>query len=262
MSAAPRLLCFHHAGAGVSSFARWQGAFGETAEVVPVLLPGRGPRVRERRLTDPDELVAELVELLGPLLDRPYLFYGHSLGGLVAHTFTAALEAAGARTPELLVVGAVLPPHLRSPLLRSAGLPRRELLELLVSYGTVPPEALADVDGIYRRHVLPALIDDLKLGEALCRSGTDKVLRTPLVALAGRYDPIAPVPGMAEWDRYAPGDFGLRTVKGDHFFVRERWVPGMLRDLIEERRAGSATSRAHIESAEEKSWPQPSGTER
>ena len=36
----PWLFCFHHAGAGISSFAKWQKILGDTAEVVPVLLPG------------------------------------------------------------------------------------------------------------------------------------------------------------------------------------------------------------------------------
>ncbi|MCD0486344.1 thioesterase domain-containing protein [Streptacidiphilus sp. ASG 303] len=237
MSTAPRpwLFCFHHAGAGISSFARWQGVVGDAADVVPVLLPGRGSRVREARITDPGQLLGEIEELIGPMLDRPYLLYGHSLGGLVAYTFARTRAAAGSEPPALVAVGAVLPPHLRSPVLRSAALPDPELLELLVAYGALPPEALDD-PGLWCRRVVPALRDDLRLGQALCEAAGPG-LPVPLLALSGRHDPIAPTAGMAEWAGYATGGFRLRTVPGDHYFVRGGTAPRMLREAAARLRA-------------------------
>ncbi|MEU6284542.1 thioesterase domain-containing protein [Streptomyces sp. NPDC047028] len=224
----PWLVCFHHAGAGISCFAPWQGVVGDAAEVVPVLLPGRETRIREARITDPGELVAELEGLLGPLLeDRPYLLYGHSLGGLVAYTFARARERAGLAGPALVAVGAVQPPHLRSPVLRSAELPDRELLRVLVAYGALPPQAAAG-GHVWERRVLPALRDDLRLAAALCET-EQTPLRAPMLALAARNDPISPLVGMAEWADYAPAGFGLRTVAGDHFFVRGKEAPRTLR---------------------------------
>ncbi|WP_158288153.1 thioesterase domain-containing protein [Streptomyces sp. ICBB 8177] len=224
----PWLFCFHHAGAGVSCFAPWQNVLGDAAEVVPVLLPGRETRVREARITDPEQLLVELDELIGPLLDRPYLLYGHSLGGLVAYTFARHRERLGERGPSLVSVGAVQPPHLRSPVLRGVDLPDLELLRLLVSYDTLPPEA-ADGGHVWERRVLPALRDDLRLAEALCEI-EHSPLSAPLLALASREDPIAPLAGMAEWADYAPGGFELRTVTGSHFFVRGKAAPLALRD--------------------------------
>jgi len=228
-----RLFCFHHAGAGVSSFARWQRVFGTSAEVVPLLLPGRGVRARERRITDPDELTAELDSMIGPLLDRPFALYGHSLGGLVAYSFACALQRADRPLPELVAVGAVLPPHLRSPVLSAARLTDAALLQRLVAYGVLPPDAVEEdaETGIWRRRVLPALRDDLKLGEALCVAG-GAPLRTRLLAVAGHGDPIAPMPEVAEWCQYAPSGFELRTVPGGHFFVRDRRTPELLAEVV------------------------------
>ncbi|MFD7666459.1 thioesterase II family protein [Streptomyces sp. NPDC059788] len=235
---APWLFCFHHAGAGVSSFARWQRVLGDAAEVVPVLLPGRGPRAKERRITDPGELLAELRALITPLLgERPYLLYGHSLGGLVAHALTRALEEDGQPPPERVVIGAVPPPHLRNPLLRGAGLPDRELLEVLVRYGAAPPEAVGRDASLWQRHVMPALRDDLRLGEALCRVNARAPVRTPLTALAGRDDPVAPLPEMAEWADYSSAGFRLEALPGGHYFVRGQTVPELLRTVAGETRA-------------------------
>ncbi|MFF7239081.1 alpha/beta fold hydrolase [Streptomyces collinus] len=234
--AAPWLFCFHHAGAGVSSFARWQRDLGDAAEVVPVLLPGRGPRSREPRITDAAELMGELQELILPLLDRPYLLYGHSLGGLVAHALTLALEKDGLHPPARLVVGAVPPPHLRNLLVRSADLADRQLLELLVDLDAIPAEAAGRDVALWRRRVVPALRDDLRLAESLCRAGAGTRLRTPLTALAGRDDPISPLADMAEWADYTDAGFRLQTLPGGHFFVRERSVPRLLREVAEELR--------------------------
>jgi surfactin synthase thioesterase subunit len=235
--AAPWLFCFHHAGAGVSSFARWQRDLGDAAEVVPVLLPGRGPRAREARITDAAELMVELRELIKPLLDRPYLLYGHSLGGLVAHALTLALEEDGLHPPARLVVGAVPPPHLRNLLLRSSRLSDQELLELLVDLDAVPAEAAGRDAALWQRMVVPALRDDLRLGESLCLAAAGTRLRTPLFALAGRDDPVSPLADVAQWADYTEAEFRLQTLPGGHFFVRERSVPRLLRQVAEELRA-------------------------
>ncbi|MEI5099122.1 alpha/beta fold hydrolase [Streptomyces sp. PmtG] len=263
--AAPWLFCFHHAGAGVSSFARWQQVLGDAAEVVPVLLPGRGPRSREPRITDAAALMTELRELVKPLLDRPYLLYGHSLGGLVAHALTRVLDEDGLHPPARVVVGAVPPPHLRNLLLRSASLPDRDLLRLLVDLGAAPAEAAGRDSSLWQRRVIPALRDDLRLGESLCKAGAGARLNTPLIALAGRNDPIAPLPDMAEWADYSDAEFRLQTLPGGHFFVREQGVPRLLRRVAMELRVSRTTasgrrskaSRVRIKRARRDSWQQP-----
>ncbi|WP_223767464.1 thioesterase II family protein [Streptomyces huiliensis] len=225
-----RLFCFHHAGAGVSCFARWQRVWGDAAEVVPVLLPGRESRAREPRVTAPGPLLAHLVERLDPLLDRPFAFYGHSLGGLVAAALAEELRASGRRLPERLVLGAVPPPHRPGPLApgEAARLPEPVLLERLRTLGMLPGLALdARAGALWRRTVLPVLRDDFRLAEAL-RARPAGPLPVPVLALAGRADAVVPVPWAGEWQRYAPEGFTLRTVPGDHFFVREPALPRLL----------------------------------
>lgn len=228
---AARLFCFHHAGAGVSCFAAWQRVFGAAVEVVPVLLPGRDTRAREPRITGAEQLVAELTARLGPLLDRPYAFYGHSLGGMVAYTLARALEEAGAPGPDAVAVGALPPPHLPSPLLPERLPPDAELLPWLVARGVLPPVAAAAEGGMWRRRVLPTLRDDLLLARAL-RARADSALSCPMLAVAGRADTIAPAPLVARWRRYAPAGFRFLTLPGGHFFVRDPALPALLRDVL------------------------------
>ncbi|MDQ1005537.1 surfactin synthase thioesterase subunit [Streptomyces sp. V4I23] len=225
----PKLVCFHHAGAGSSAFASWQKIIGEAAEVVPVTLPGRDQRKAEPRITDADQLIEELHTQLGDTLNtHPYILYGHSMGGLVAYNFARARERAGLPSPALVVIGATQAPHLASPLQTGLELPDRELLQLLVAHQTLPPQA-AQGGRLWEQHVLPVVRDDLHLAQALLTAERTP-LQAPLLALAARRDTISPLHGIIEWADYAPAGFTVRTVEGDHLFVHGNKTPQILRE--------------------------------
>ncbi|WP_372352397.1 thioesterase II family protein [Streptomyces sp. KL116D] len=233
-----RVHCFAHAGAGVSSFAGWRRDLGPAARTVPHLLPGRDTRRREPRVTGPDALLADLLPHFTGADDitgtadpsAPYLIYGHSLGALVALTLTRALREMALPAPALLVVGACPPPDTRLALAKAGRAPDEELLGLLGDFPAFPGGAAPG--SLWHRMVLPVLRDDLLLADALRtaarRPSPAGPLDVPVVAVAGRDDPLAPAATMAGWRRWTTGPFALRTVPGDHFFVRGRELPRLL----------------------------------
>src|SRR5208337_878151 len=78
-----RLFCFPYAGAGALIFRNWSDALPRDIEVCPIQLPGRGTRLTEPPFTKLSCLVEALTRALIPLLDRPFAFFGHSLGALI-----------------------------------------------------------------------------------------------------------------------------------------------------------------------------------
>jgi surfactin synthase thioesterase subunit len=220
-----RLFCFHHAGAGALSYARWQRRFGDAVRVVPIRLPGRETRLREPRIVHAGRLLDELSSVLGPLCEEPHAFYGHSLGALVAYSFAAARAADGLRPPELLGVGASSAPHLGVPTLDDQGSPDRDAHTLLELGGGTPQELTARPQWQQTMHAI--LRDDLRLARSL-RACSGAVLNTPLLAFAALEDRIAPVADVGEWARYTTRPFRLRTVPGGHFFVRGPVLPDLL----------------------------------
>lgn len=73
--------------------------------MLPVRLPCRETRIRERPFTDAAALVRVLDRELAPLLaEGPYAFYGHSMGALAAYLLTAHRQPTGRPRPLFLPV--------------------------------------------------------------------------------------------------------------------------------------------------------------
>lgn len=225
------LFCFHHAGAGASTFARWTRRIGPAISVVPVRLPGRESRLAEPGITDADVLFEELDDCLGPLLDAgPYAFYGHSLGALVAYRFAEHRVRRGGRPPEAALLGACTPPHLPSSLIDACDLTDDQLLGAVRALGGLPADLLTRP--AWLRSVLATTRSDLMLGRAL-RAGARRPLTCPVWAFAGPQDRIATPAAVAEWKRWTTGAFHLRTLPGGHFFVRDPELPQLLQHVLE-----------------------------
>ncbi|MFE3140642.1 thioesterase II family protein [Streptomyces scopuliridis] len=219
------LFCFHHAGAGAMTFARWQRRVGTHISVIPVRLPGRETRLREPRITDAEELMDELGAHLGPLLDRPHAFYGHSLGALVAYRFALRRTTQGHPAPVAVAVGACNAPHLPTAFIDAIDPTDEWLLRTLTHWGDVPRYLLESPQWL--RTTLATLRDDFRLARSL-RAASGAPLPCPVPAFAGRDDVIAPPSGMRLWSRYTTAAFALRTVPGGHFFVRDGELPRLL----------------------------------
>lgn len=117
---ATRLFCFPYAGGGASAYRRWQrglDAHDAGVQVMPVQLPGREERYDEPRFTDLDALVDDLDAQLDEELAEPHIFYGHSMGALIAYSLARRRQARGAALPRALVLSSYRAPHLPSPAL-------------------------------------------------------------------------------------------------------------------------------------------------
>ncbi|CAM5681745.1 thioesterase [Streptomyces avidinii] len=224
-----RLFCFHHAGAGAMSFAGWRRSIGPGVTVLPVRLPGREARLREARITDADQLVRELADDLGELLDgpEPYAFYGHSLGAMVAYRFAEHLVAAGRRPPLMVMAGASPAPQLPSAVLDGPGAllpdaPDEDLVKGLGDEDSIPAQLLERPGWLAM--TLDTLRADLRLARSL-RSAPMVALPCPVAAFAGADDQLVSPAEVAAWEHCTTAGFRLWTLPGAHFFVRGAELP-------------------------------------
>src|SRR5262245_23080077 len=78
-----RLFCFPYAGGSALVFRNWTNFFDSRVEVYPVQLPGRGQRIRETSFNSMETLVDALLDAIFGYLDRPFIFFGHSMGATI-----------------------------------------------------------------------------------------------------------------------------------------------------------------------------------
>jgi acyl transferase domain-containing protein/surfactin synthase thioesterase subunit len=102
--AALRLFCFHDAGGNASMYHSWAEKLGDQIELVSVELPGRGRRMGEKTYTQLDQLLAELKPVLSTLLEKPFMFFGHSMGGMIAFELARELRRSDLPQPAKLFI--------------------------------------------------------------------------------------------------------------------------------------------------------------
>jgi surfactin synthase thioesterase subunit len=213
-SARLTLVCFPHAGGGISNFASWAGRLPADVALRGVLLPGRESLLTEPPLEDMEELLDELVPLLGALAAQtPLVLFGHSLGAFVAYEATHRLRGAGVLR---LVVSGCRAPHLPDPFPKLASSPEEDLIAALAELDGTPPEVLACAELVTL--ALPALRADLALFERY-HCAARAPLAVSITAYGGRADPRVGEQEVRLWRRHTAAGFTWQMFEGDHFFA-------------------------------------------
>jgi surfactin synthase thioesterase subunit len=214
--AAVRLVCFPHAGGSAPFYFPVSAAAGPDVEVLSVQYPGRQDRRTEPFIENIDELADALAEVLTPWLDRPFAFFGHSMGATVAFEVARRCEARGLVPLHLFVSGRRAPSRTRDEHVHErddAGL----IADLVLLSGTDTrifgePELM----GL----VLPAIRNDYKAAETyVYREG--EPLRCPITVLIGDDDPKSTVDEAESWRDHTTGATTAHVYPGGHFYLVE-----------------------------------------
>ncbi|MET8059226.1 thioesterase II family protein [Streptomyces microflavus] len=211
----PTLIVFPHAGAGAAAY--WQLAYSmrDVARTRIVRLPGRESRAQERRFTDIRPLVRALAPSLRPHLSSNCVFYGHSMGALIAFETARLFSLAYNLPPRHLIVSGMEAPQDSPDGQARHLLTDDELWHVVGEMGGVPPEIMAD-DSM-RRLLLPSLRADFEVTDTYTFRAMP-LLSCPISAYAGHQDPELPAAAMAGWGANTTGAFTHQAMPGNHFF--------------------------------------------
>jgi surfactin synthase thioesterase subunit len=212
-----RLFCFPYAGAGTTLYASWPDHLLPSIEVCAVRLPGRECRQEEPAATRIVDLTEQICRGLIPWLDKPFAFFGHSFGALLAFEAVRQLRRNRLPAPSHLLLAARAAPHLpplHPPLHQLDD--HQFLDEVIAVYGGVPRQILAEPEFV--RRFLPILRADFEAIETY-HCAEEPPLQSPITVIGGRDDALEES-HLAAWASQTDSRFSLRMVAGDHFFLQ------------------------------------------
>ncbi|MBG9943087.1 alpha/beta fold hydrolase [Brevibacillus formosus] len=210
-----RLFCFPYAGGGASIYRGWARAFPSDVGVYPVQLPGRENRIAERAYSDMGALVEELAQVIHPYLDRPFLFFGHSMGTRIAFELARTVRSKWGRLPLGLIVSGGRAPHFPEPK-PIYHLPEDEFVAALRRFSGTPEAILQSKE--LMQLFMPLLRADFTLDETYVFAEEPR-LDCPIAAYCGTEDQEATQEEMEAWASHTSAGFTLEMVNGGHFFL-------------------------------------------
>ncbi|MDR2093840.1 MAG: alpha/beta fold hydrolase [Azoarcus sp.] len=219
------LICFPHAGGAASAFVGWRELVPDNWGLFAVKYPGREDRLAEAHassVTAIAEAVAAELRVLVPA-SVPMIFFGHSMGAVVAYETAHVLSRSG-RAPGLLAVSASSPEgdswfsspdtpgtsndgksHQRFIAERVAGLDPD--FSEIAKYPDLRDYAVAvvqaDIDVCDQHSLTP-----------------DTLVSVPILALSGQDDPATTPGNVDKWRAYSTGPFSALSFPGGHFYLR------------------------------------------
>ncbi len=211
-----RLFCFPYNGGSSSVFLSWSDELPPDIEVCAIQLPGQIDRPSEKPFEQLSSLVKKLAEVLLPYLDKPFAFYGHSLGAIIAFELALKLRREYNLSPAHLFVGAANAPQLpyAYPSVvqlfeSSEGRKQAALLYL--------PESVQQNSELIR-----LLLPILKAGASIYENYTyseDEPLGCSISTFGGMQDKTITQAHLSGWRKQTRSTFKLQMFPGNHLFL-------------------------------------------
>lgn len=213
-----RLFCFHHSGGGASTYYPWLEHLIPHIEMIAIQLPGR-----ENRFTEP--LTNNLKDIINNLglgfeyyKNKPFLVFGHSLGGLIAFEFVKSIRELYSLYPCHIIISATKAPHLPFRMNLLSPLDDQALKEELKTYNGIEGAILNNEE--FLSLLLPIIKNDFSISERYC-SADVMPLPCDILLLSGTQDRTVNEEEIQAWAAHTTGKFEHISFSGGHFFIKD-----------------------------------------
>lgn len=212
-----RLIWFPYAGGGAGGFRPLLSLLSMDIAVDAIQLPGRENRYGLSPINDFDvvmDMVTAAVDCSG---DIPVVFWGHSMGALIAFELCLRLEARRSALPAKLILSGSKPPSVPDDR-NFAGLPDDGFIEAIQGLNGTPDDLLSnpEIASVF----LPVLRADFTVAKA-ARAKIEGVVDLPIVVLGGDRDPHVTADDLAKWQAHTKKPISVKIFPGDHFFIHQ-----------------------------------------
>jgi medium-chain acyl-[acyl-carrier-protein] hydrolase len=211
-----RLFCLPYAGGSASIFRTWANYFPDEIEVCPIQIPGRENRLMETPYRRLDLLIDSLTEVLLPLLDKPFVLFGHSMGALISFELSRKLRYCALQMPSRLIISGARAPHLPDSEAPIYNLPKDEFVEAVRRFNGTPEEVLRHEE--LMQIILPYLRTDFELCETYVYQ-VEAPLSIPITVFGGLQDEKIRPDQLGAWREQTTESAVVHMFSGDHFFL-------------------------------------------
>jgi medium-chain acyl-[acyl-carrier-protein] hydrolase len=226
-----RLFCFHYGGGSASAYQGWAKDLIDHVDLIAIQLPGRESRFSEPLLHNLPDVVDALSLNFRTCLDKPYIFFGHSIGALISFELTRTLRKEGMQQPERLVVSGTKAPQVPPKESPIHHLPDPELIEKIRAYNGTPSDIIENKElmDIY----LPIIRADFCISETYSYH-SEPPLSCPIIALGGLDDDTFDSQNLLKWKEQTSAVFQYELLPGDHFFIKSAYqkVIGIVNKIL------------------------------
>jgi len=208
------MYCFPHAGASALNTAAWQTRTDESIVLAGLQYPGHGHRFCEPLAESIEAIAHGLIQALPSFEPETTVFFGHSMGSLVAYEVCRQLHVHQRALPRALILSGRGSPHEPRTGIALDQLPDAELIDYLQTLGGTPPEVLADPD------MCELLIPVARADLAACRRyrpTRGEPLSTVMFVYAGEDDDLNPQ-DLMDWASCTSSSCTFRRFPGGHFY--------------------------------------------
>lgn len=210
-----RLFCFSYAGGGASIYRQWHDLLPQDIEICAIQLPGREYRLMEPAYTNLAPLVEVLAQAITPYLDKPFAFFGHSMGSLVCFELARQLRRTHKKEPFHLYIGAYRAPHLPNPNVKIYHLPM-EVFKVILRADGIPERILQNEE------LMQAMLPTLRADFELCDTHDmqeEAPLSYPFSIFGGEEDRRISPAELDAWRVHSAAPCSLTLLPGSHFFI-------------------------------------------
>jgi acyl transferase domain-containing protein/long-subunit acyl-CoA synthetase (AMP-forming)/NADPH:quinone reductase-like Zn-dependent oxidoreductase/surfactin synthase thioesterase subunit len=200
------LICFPHAGGGPWLFSKWSEHLDCNLSLVQP--PGRGARHLEAPMQDLKELVAQIIEEIPQ--DRPYAFFGHSMGAVLCYEVAKELKRLQRKAPTALFVAS-----LDAPISSSFKKPKEHILPILQVEHAQTYKSDPEVQKLMQTF-LSSIESDLDLLDRYESLNTE-TLQCPIFLFSGVEDGVCSESGLNAWQNLTTSTFKRFSMPGNHF---------------------------------------------
>jgi pyochelin biosynthetic protein PchC len=172
------------------------------------------------------QLVEPLARACSRLLDKPLVFFGHSMGASVAYEVALRIEE-NERPPQQIFVSGRSGPGSAMRGRRLADAADAELIADVTSLGGTRASAFEDPE--LRELLLPAIRADYRLIERYQASRS--AVSAPIIAYFGDADADVDQDGVEAWASVTRSSFARRSFPGGHFYLADQ-VQALIDDIL------------------------------